>query len=51
MQRKEILIHGWDFAYDVEGWYPPLKASLKDVDFKQAQWDQMVSHLIRSVNW
>ncbi|HZI24504.1 MAG TPA: DinB family protein [Chryseolinea sp.] len=38
MQRKEILINGWDFAYDVEGWYPPLKASLKDVDLTQAQW-------------
>ena len=48
MQRKEILIHGWDFAYDVEGWYPPLKASLKDVDLKQAQWrpDGKASHTI-----
>jgi uncharacterized damage-inducible protein DinB len=48
MQRKEILIHGWDFAYDVEGWYPPLKASLKDVDIKQAQWrpDGKSSHTI-----
>jgi len=48
MERKEILIHGWDFAYDVEGWYPPLKASLKDVDLKQAQWrpDGKSSHTI-----
>jgi len=48
MQRKEILIHGWDFAYDIEGWYPPLKAALKDVDLKQAQWkpDGTSSHTI-----
>ena len=48
MQQKEILIHGWDFAYDVEDWYPPLKASLKDVDLKQALWrpDGKASHTI-----
>lgn len=56
MQRKEILIHGWDFAFDVEDWYPPLKAALKDVDFKQAKWHpegrssntigELVSHLL-----
>jgi len=56
MQRKEILIQGWDFAYDVEDWYPPLKASLKDVDLRQAQWRpegksshtiaELVSHLL-----
>ena len=48
MQQKEILIHGWDFAYDIEDWYPPLKASLKDVDLKQAQWrpDGKASHTI-----
>ena len=51
-----MLIHGWDFAYDIEGWYPPLKDSLKDVDFKQALWKsegsashtiaELVSHLL-----
>lgn len=48
MQRKEILIHGWDFAFDVEGWYPPLKAALKDVDFEQGRWkpDGKSSHTI-----
>jgi uncharacterized damage-inducible protein DinB len=55
MQRKDILIHGWDFACDVEGWYPPLNASLEDVDFKQAQWKpdgkshtigELVNHLL-----
>ena len=56
MQRKEILVHGWDFAYDVEGWYPPLKAALKDVDFEHALWKaegksshtiaELVSHLL-----
>ncbi|HEX6226519.1 MAG TPA: DinB family protein [Chryseolinea sp.] len=38
MQRKDILIKGWDFAMDVEGWYPPLKAALKGVDSHQAYW-------------
>jgi uncharacterized damage-inducible protein DinB len=48
MQRKDILIHAWDFTYDIEGWYPPLKAALKDVDFQQANWrpEGKASHTI-----
>jgi hypothetical protein len=51
MQRKEILIHGWDFAYDVEDWYPPLKASLKMWILNKLSGDQMVSHRIPLENW
>jgi hypothetical protein len=36
MERKDILIQGWDFAYDIEGWYPPLKVALNDVDGAEA---------------
>jgi len=56
IQRKDIFIHGWDLAFDVEGWYPPLKAALNDVDFKQASWKaegksshtiaELVNHLL-----
>jgi len=56
MQRKDILIHAWDFTYDIEGWYPPLKAALKDVDFAQSTWKpagkashtigELVNHLL-----
>lgn len=38
MLRKDILVQGWDFAYDIEGWYPPLKIALTDVDAEQAFW-------------
>jgi uncharacterized damage-inducible protein DinB len=56
MQRKDVLIQGWDFAYDLEGWYPPLKQALKDVDAAHAIWSapgeasntigQLVHHLL-----
>lgn len=56
MQRKDILVHGWDFTYDIEGWYPPLKAALRDVDYEQASWKaegksshtigELVNHLL-----
>ena len=36
MQRKDILLQGWDFTYDIEGWYPPLKDALQDVDHEMA---------------
>ena len=38
MQRKDILIKGWDFAIDIEGWYPPLKAALEGVNPQHAHW-------------
>jgi uncharacterized damage-inducible protein DinB len=38
MERKDILIKGWDFAYDIEGWFPPLKDALSDVDGAEADW-------------
>lgn len=56
MERKEILIQGWDFAYDIEGWYPPLKDALNNVDGAQASWNaagqasntirELVNHLL-----
>lgn len=36
MQIKDTLIKGWDEAYDVEGWYPPLKAALDNVNDREA---------------
>ncbi len=38
MEKKNILLQGWDFAYDIEGWYPPLKDALNEVDGAQAMW-------------
>lgn len=38
MLKKEILLQAWDFCYDVEGWYPPLKDALSNVDESQASW-------------
>jgi uncharacterized damage-inducible protein DinB len=38
MQIKDMLIKGWDEAYDVEGWYPPLKAALNDLSDGEASW-------------
>lgn len=33
-----MLIKGWDEAYDIEGWYPPLKAALGNVTDQEALW-------------
>jgi uncharacterized damage-inducible protein DinB len=38
MQRKDILIAGWEAAHDKEDWYPPLKAALDGVDYEQSLW-------------
>lgn len=38
MHRKDIFVRGWDYAYDIEDWYPPLNEALKDVDAEQALW-------------
>jgi uncharacterized damage-inducible protein DinB len=38
MNRKEIALHLWDTAYDVEGWHPPLKDALHNVSSEQALW-------------
>lgn len=48
MDKKDILIQGWDFAYEVEDWYPPITAALKDVDFTEAVWKPsgMATHTI-----
>ncbi len=48
MQIKDTLIRGWDEAYDVEGWYPPLKAALDNVSDKEATWrpEGKASHTI-----
>jgi hypothetical protein len=48
MDKNEILTKGWDFAFDTEDWYPPIKAALKDVDFVQAFWrpEGKASHII-----
>lgn len=55
MQRKEIILHLWDTSYTIEGWYPPLDLSLRDLDYQQALWRpqgksshsiwQLVNHL------
>ncbi|TJY40937.1 DinB family protein [Cohnella pontilimi] len=36
--RVELLLHGWDHAYDKEDWYPPLLDALKGVTAEQAVW-------------
>ena len=38
MQIKDTIIKGWDEAYDVEGWYPPLKAALDNINDQEAMW-------------
>lgn len=38
MLKKDILLQAWDFCYDTEGWYPPLKNALENVDGSQALW-------------
>lgn len=38
MNRKEILLHLWDTAYDAEGWYPPLRDALQNLDYAGALW-------------
>lgn len=38
MNRKEIILHLWDTAYDTEGWHPPLKDALQDLDHAAALW-------------
>ena len=56
MDKKDILVHGWEYAFDVEDWYPPIKAALQDVDFTEAVWKptgkathtiaELVTHLL-----
>ena len=56
MEKRDVLISGWNFAYETEDWYPPLKAALSDVDFAHASWKpagnashtivELVSHLL-----
>lgn len=38
MERKEIILRLWDSAYNIEGWYPPLELSIKDLSHEQALW-------------
>jgi len=38
MNRKQIALHLWDTAYDVEGWHPPLKDALHSLSSEQALW-------------
>lgn len=38
MNRKQIALHLWDTAYNVEGWHPPLKDALHEVNSQQALW-------------
>lgn len=38
MNRKHIILHLWDSAYDIEGWHPPLKDALEDLHHAAALW-------------
>ncbi|WP_429842612.1 DinB family protein [Brevibacillus sp. FIR094] len=38
MNRKDLLLHGWECTYDKEDWYPPLKEALSGVSAAQASW-------------
>jgi uncharacterized damage-inducible protein DinB len=38
MNKMELILHGWDSAYDKEDWYPPLKDALQGVTWEQANW-------------
>jgi uncharacterized damage-inducible protein DinB len=49
--KKDILIQAWDYCYDVEGWYPPLRNALEEVDGSQAIWrpEGEASNTIREI--
>lgn len=38
VNKMELLLHGWDRAYGIEDWYPPLKDALQGVTWEQANW-------------
>ncbi|MBB6674803.1 DinB family protein [Cohnella nanjingensis] len=38
MSRLELLKQYWDFTYDQEDWFPPLKDALNGVTAAQADW-------------
>ncbi|MFG0214006.1 DinB family protein [Brevibacillus porteri] len=38
MNRKDLLLHGWECTYDKEDWYPPLKEALSGVSAAEASW-------------
>ncbi|QRG68696.1 DinB family protein [Brevibacillus choshinensis] len=38
MSRKELLLKNWEFTYEQEDWYPPLRDALSGVTAAQASW-------------
>jgi uncharacterized damage-inducible protein DinB len=38
MDRKSLLLHGWEIGYDKEDWYPPLADALTRITPEQANW-------------
>lgn len=45
MNRIELLLRGWDYCYDEEGWSPPLKDALNGVTAEQANWRPAGEHV------
>lgn len=52
MNRKDIILHLWDTAYDIEGWYPPLKHALNELHHDAALWraDQAAHNIWELLN-
>lgn len=38
MSRKELLVKNWEFTYEQEDWFPPLRDALAGVNAVQASW-------------
>ncbi|MDF2680916.1 MAG: hypothetical protein K0R47_2106 [Brevibacillus sp.] len=38
MSRKELLLKNWEYTYEQEDWYPPLRDALAGVTAAQASW-------------
>ncbi|MED4584595.1 DinB family protein [Brevibacillus choshinensis] len=38
MSRTELLLNNWQYTYEQEDWYPPLRDALSGVNAAQASW-------------
>ncbi|MFD2372096.1 DinB family protein [Brevibacillus sp. GCM10020057] len=38
MSRKALLLQNWEYTYEQEGWYPPLRDALSGLTAAQASW-------------
>ncbi|WP_028608630.1 DinB family protein [Paenibacillus harenae] len=51
LSRQEILLHGLEFAFQKEGWNPPLMKALEGINEGQADWrpETGASNTIREI--